>query len=120
MVEIYHPEDEDSSRLLLQITAFNDLKGRDVISIDSGIAAMFNLKTYNDVLMRVVNASDVALDSIEITFKDQYMGRSEMWRLKTYLVLILKFMSVPMLKIFFSFRQIHAFISIKKLITMIC
>jgi len=37
-------------------------------------------------VMRIVNPADVALDSIEITFKDQYMGRSEMWRLKTYLV----------------------------------
>lgn len=35
--------------------------------------------------MQVVNPSAVALDSVEITFKDMYMGRSEMWRLKTYL-----------------------------------
>lgn len=36
--------------------------------------------------MQIVNPADVALDSVEITFKDQYMGRSEMWRLKNYLV----------------------------------
>lgn len=40
--------------------------------------------------MRIVNPADVALDSIELTFKDQYMGRSEMWRLKNSLVSILK------------------------------
>jgi hypothetical protein len=28
----------------------------------------------------------VALDSVELTFKDQYMGRSEMWRVKKNLV----------------------------------
>lgn len=35
--------------------------------------------------MQVVSPASVALDSVEITFKDQYMGRSEMWRLKSYL-----------------------------------
>ncbi|XP_037929886.1 GATOR complex protein Iml1-like [Teleopsis dalmanni] len=87
VVEVFHREDEDcGSRLLLQITKFNEgdtnYKG---ISIESGIAQQFNLRKYTDVVMRLVNAADVALDSIEITFKDQYMGRSEMWRLKTYL-----------------------------------
>lgn len=69
------------------MTCFNeDLKGRDVISVESSVASQFNLKTFSDVMMKVVNPSLVALDSVEITFKDQYMGRSEMWRLKTYLV----------------------------------
>lgn len=36
--------------------------------------------------MRIVDAESVALDSVEITFKDQYMGRSEMWRLKEHLL----------------------------------
>lgn len=44
--------------------------------------------------MRIVNPVDVALDSVEITFKDQYMGRSEMWRLKNYLVSNVKVNSV--------------------------
>ncbi|XP_020718140.1 GATOR complex protein DEPDC5 isoform X3 [Ceratitis capitata] len=83
VVEVYDREDENT-RLLLQITKFNDLR-RDEISIEAGIATQFNLRKFAYVFMRRVNASDVALDSIEITFKDQYMGRSEMWRLKTYL-----------------------------------
>lgn len=40
--------------------------------------------------MRTIDPASVALDSVEITFKDQYMGRSEMWRLKTYLVSAIK------------------------------
>ncbi|XP_036220149.1 GATOR complex protein Iml1 isoform X2 [Bactrocera oleae] len=83
VVEVYDREDENT-RLLLQITKFNDLR-REEISIEAGIATQFNLRKFAYVFMRRVNASDVALDSIEITFKDQYMGRSEMWRLKTYL-----------------------------------
>lgn len=59
----------------------------EIISVESNIAAAFNLRTYADVIMQVVNpVSLVALDSVEITFKDQYMGRSEMWRLKKFLV----------------------------------
>lgn len=112
VVEIYLPED-DGVRLLLQITSFQeDKKGTkgmanskqsmstvlaalffnqsnsrtDVISIDASIASAFNLPTYSEVVMRTIDPATVALDSVEITFKDQYMGRSEMWRLKTYLV----------------------------------
>ncbi|KPU77711.1 uncharacterized protein Dana_GF25030, isoform E [Drosophila ananassae] len=85
VVEIYAPDDENGTHLLLQITEFNVNAGRDVISIESGIAAAFKMRAYSNVVMRIVNPADVALDSIEITFKDQYMGRSEMWRLKTYL-----------------------------------
>ncbi|SPP84863.1 GATOR complex protein Iml1 isoform X1 [Drosophila guanche] len=85
VVEIYVPDDENGTHLLLQITEFSGSCGRDVISIESGIAIAFKWRPYSNVVMRIVNPADVALDSIEITFKDQYMGRSEMWRLKTYL-----------------------------------
>ncbi|XP_057336662.1 GATOR complex protein Iml1 isoform X5 [Microplitis mediator] len=86
VVEIYHQEDE-FSRLLLQVTSFKeDLQGRETISVENNIAQMFQLRTYADVYMNIVNPDDVALDSVELTFKDQYMGRSEMWRLKNSLV----------------------------------
>lgn len=56
------------------------------MSVESSIALTFNLKNYGDVYMRVIHdPATVALDSVEITFKDQYMGRSEMWRLKQFL-----------------------------------
>lgn len=63
----------------------------DVISIDASIASAFNLQTYSEVVMRTIDPATVALDSVEITFKDQYMGRSEMWRLKTFLVKVVVF-----------------------------
>lgn len=86
VVEIYEPEDENGTHLLLQITELSEQIRRTGISIESGIATAFKMRTYSNVVMQIVNPADVALDSIEITFKDQYMGRSEMWRLKTYLV----------------------------------
>ena len=58
----------------------------DTISVEQSIATAFQLRTYADVYMNIVNPEDVALDSVELTFKDQYMGRSEMWRLKNSLV----------------------------------
>uniref|UniRef100_A0A182NJK6 DEP domain-containing protein n=1 Tax=Anopheles dirus TaxID=7168 RepID=A0A182NJK6_9DIPT len=85
IVEIYLPDDE-GCRLLLQVTCLNkDFNSRETISVEVNVATTFNLKAYNDVYMRVVDPADVALDSVEITFKDQYIGRSEMWRLKTRL-----------------------------------
>ncbi|XP_058067307.1 GATOR complex protein Iml1 [Anopheles bellator] len=85
IVEIYLPEDE-GCRLLLQVTCLNkDFNSRETISVEVNVATTFNLKAYSDVYLRVVDPADVALDSVEITFKDQYIGRSEMWRLKTRL-----------------------------------
>ncbi|XP_022819867.1 GATOR complex protein DEPDC5 isoform X5 [Spodoptera litura] len=86
IVEIYHPEN-DYPRLLLQVTKVDvPGRGRDTISVEQSIAITFQLRTFADVYMNIVNVADVALDSVELTFKDQYMGRSEMWRLKNSLV----------------------------------
>ncbi|XP_049866618.1 GATOR complex protein Iml1 isoform X2 [Pectinophora gossypiella] len=86
IVEIYHPEN-DYPRLLLQVTSV-DAPGRtkDTISVEQSIATTFQLRTFADVYVNIVNVADVSLDSVELTFKDQYMGRSEMWRLKNHLV----------------------------------
>ncbi|CAH2990811.1 unnamed protein product [Chilo suppressalis] len=86
IVEIYHPEN-DYPRLLLQVTKVEvPARGRETISVEHSIATTFQLRTFADVYVNIVNVSDVALDSVELTFKDQYMGRSEMWRLKNHLV----------------------------------
>ncbi|XP_057663602.1 GATOR complex protein Iml1 isoform X2 [Diorhabda carinulata] len=101
IVEIYHPipdddnqknrkseSEEELPRLLLQIKTFSDdlLQARETISIEQSIVTAFGLQTYKNVTIRIVNPAEVALDSVELTFKDQYMGRSEMWRIKNSLV----------------------------------
>ncbi|KAL1494319.1 hypothetical protein ABEB36_009934 [Hypothenemus hampei] len=79
--------EEEYPRLLLQITSFKDeLEKPRTISIEQSIVSAFGLKLYKDVAVRLVDPNDVALDSVELTFRDQYMGRSEMWRLKNCLV----------------------------------
>ncbi|XP_065209009.1 GATOR complex protein Iml1 isoform X2 [Planococcus citri] len=86
IVEIYHPEDE-LTRLLLQVTTLReDLQGKGVISVETSVANAFQLKSYTEVVVKKVDFDSVVLDSVELIFKDQYLGRSEMWRLKKQLV----------------------------------
>lgn len=107
VVEIYNPE-EDSQRLLLKVTkgSLRDdfaHKGLfklavlvtiicfkilfvDAISIEQSIASQFQLKNFPDVMINKIDVASAELDSLELTFKDQYLGRSEMWRLKKSLV----------------------------------
>ena len=59
----------------------------DFISVEQSIANVFQLKTGTEVIVNKVEPHAVELDSVELTFKDQYLGRSEMWRLKNSLVL---------------------------------
>jgi len=61
----------------------------DALSIEQSIAGLFQLKPYSDVIAKKVTREEVELDSVELTFKDQYLGRSEMWRLKNSLVTFL-------------------------------
>ncbi|XP_050310253.1 GATOR complex protein Iml1 isoform X3 [Anthonomus grandis grandis] len=94
IVEIFHPPPQDEENyeeefphLLLQITGFkDDLVPSRTVSVEQSVAQAFGLKNYKNVTVRLVDPKDVALDSIEVTFKDQYMGRSEMWRFKNSLV----------------------------------
>ena len=58
----------------------------DALSLEQSLASTFQLKPYTDVIVTKVEQSEVELDSLELTFRDQYLGRSEMWRLKTSLV----------------------------------
>ena len=82
IVEIYHPEDT-FSRLLLQINKLStDFQQKDTISIDQTVASVFQLRAYLDVYVSRVEPNDVTLDMVEIVFKDQYLSRSDMWRLQ--------------------------------------
>ena len=92
VIEIYHPENEedgDVPRLLLMITKSsiypdNGLSkplNRDTIHLEKSVAEIYQLPNYKDVIVTQIDKKSVTLDSIELTFKEQYMGRSDMWRL---------------------------------------
>ena len=86
ILEIHHP-DEDNTRLLLQIKSISpDFQQKDTISIEQSVANVFQLRTYWDVEVTKVEPKDVSVDLVELSFKDQFVSRSEMWRFSKKLV----------------------------------
>jgi len=86
ILEIHHP-DEDNTRLLLQIKSISpDFQQKDTISIEQSVANVFQLRTYWDVEVTKVEPKDVSVDLVELLFKDQFVSRSEMWRFSKQLV----------------------------------
>ncbi|XP_062814922.1 GATOR1 complex protein DEPDC5-like isoform X1 [Anolis carolinensis] len=85
IVEIAHPNDEYSP-LLLQVKSLKEDLQKETISVDQTVAQVFRLRPYQDVHVNVIDPKDVTLDLVELTFKDQYIGRGDMWRLKKSLV----------------------------------
>ncbi|XP_068195944.1 GATOR1 complex protein DEPDC5 isoform X2 [Antennarius striatus] len=85
IIEIAHPTDEYSP-LLLQVKSLKEDLQKETISVDQTVAQVFRLRAYQDVTVGIVDPKDVTLDLVELTFKDQYIGRGDMWRLKKSLV----------------------------------
>lgn len=86
ILEIHHP-DENNTRLLLQIKSISpDFQQKDTISIEQSVANIFQLRTYWDVKVTKVEPKDVSVDLVELLFKDQFVTRSEMWRFSKQLV----------------------------------
>ncbi|CAL1579169.1 unnamed protein product [Knipowitschia caucasica] len=85
IIEIAHPTDEYSP-LLLQVKSLKEDLQKETISVDQTVAQVFKLRAYQDVIVSIVDPKDVTLDLVELTFKDQYIGRGDMWRLKKSLV----------------------------------
>ena len=56
--------------------------GKDTVYIERSIADSFQLSNFKSLIVAKVDPDNVALDSVELLFKEQYLGRSEMWRLK--------------------------------------
>lgn len=94
----------------------------ETISVDQTVAQAFKLRAYQDVIVNIVDpkvrslwallgpstvagtqclfsfCQDVTLDLVELTFKDQYIGRGDMWRLKKSLVGHVNVRSIWMLR----------------------
>ncbi|KAJ7264861.1 hypothetical protein B0H12DRAFT_1101149 [Mycena haematopus] len=68
------PRNEDYAKPQLQI------------SIPKPVAEAFKLKNNSDVLVTKVDPANYSADYVEFIFQDQYLGRSDMWRLGEYLV----------------------------------
>lgn len=77
------------SRLLLEITnvSYNNKQKHNIalISIEQSIALTFQLRAYSHVIINPVDRNSVFLDSVELTFSDQYLSRSDMWLVKKHI-----------------------------------
>ncbi|KAM3724635.1 GATOR complex protein [Dirofilaria immitis] len=56
------------------------------IYIEKTIADIFSLSQNQYVMVKIVEKKQVALDNIEITIKEHYISRSDMWRYRTCLI----------------------------------
>ncbi|KYR02324.1 DEP domain containing protein [Tieghemostelium lacteum] len=52
------------------------------ISIAKYIAQVFDFSNRREVIVNIIPEKKAHIDFIELSFKDQYIGRSDMWRLK--------------------------------------
>ena len=55
-------------------------------SIYQDVAVAFSLTGVREVCVRKVEQRDVGLDLVELSFKDQFITRSDMWRITCSLV----------------------------------
>ncbi|KAJ7137941.1 hypothetical protein C8R44DRAFT_339542 [Mycena epipterygia] len=56
------------------------------ISIPKPVAEAFKLKNNNEVVVTKVDPANYSADYVEFIFQDQYLGRSDMWRLGEALI----------------------------------
>ena len=85
VLEIYHPEDE-LNRLLLTVNSLStEFQQKDTISVNQSVANAFQLRAYIDVCVNKVDPSLVTLDMVELIYRDQYISRSDMWRIQKFL-----------------------------------
>ncbi|KAG9101602.1 vacuolar membrane-associated protein iml1 [Ceratobasidium sp. UAMH 11750] len=55
------------------------------ITIARPVATIFGFKNHSEILLTKVDRSAVVVDYVEIEFRDQYLGRCDMWRLSNSL-----------------------------------
>lgn len=86
IVQISSVNDE-SLRILLQVTKLMDeCIAKNSISIDNAITTQFPFKPYSDVYVKKIHIPDVCLDLLELTFKEQYISRADMCRIRRFLL----------------------------------
>ncbi len=56
------------------------------ISVRENIAGILEHSSWNNVMVSVVKRESVTVEFVELSFKDQFISRSDMWRLKQHLV----------------------------------
>ncbi|KAG9288504.1 hypothetical protein G9A89_015710 [Geosiphon pyriformis] len=94
LLELYHPSAaaDRTKHLVVQVVQLEKdfIKQQPAlqVSVSKEIAnhfGFFGVLGRKEVIARAVDVNSVAAEFIELTFRDQYIGRSDMWRLSTSL-----------------------------------
>ncbi|KAK3827688.1 MAG: hypothetical protein J3Q66DRAFT_291475, partial [Benniella sp.] len=88
LFEVYDPglPKELCKKLIIQWTGHDKDAQPVQVSLANNIAKAFGFAPRQDVVVQRVDPSLYAAKYVELTFRDQYVGRSDMWRLRTSLV----------------------------------
>ncbi|KAE9308466.1 hypothetical protein PF008_g20961 [Phytophthora fragariae] len=82
LVEVAQPERAQHPRLVLAVESLAPVRGKLQVSVAREIAAQFGLEAFRGVTVRRVDQRDVCVDFVELSFKDQFLSRADVWRLK--------------------------------------
>jgi len=82
--EIYHP-DKPLRRVVLQVFSNAARKGNFQVSVLQSIADLFELQARKPVEVRAVDPVNAGVEFVELSFKDQYISQSEIYRFKLHL-----------------------------------
>ncbi|KAG2763975.1 hypothetical protein PC129_g8064 [Phytophthora cactorum] len=81
LVEVSQPE-RAHPRLVLSVESLAPVRGKLQVSVAKEIAAQFGLEAFRPVTVRRVDQRDVSVDFVELSFKDQFLSRADIWRFK--------------------------------------
>ncbi|KAG7398457.1 GATOR complex protein depdc5 [Phytophthora boehmeriae] len=81
LVQVSQPE-RVHPRLVLSVECLAPVRGKLQVSVAKDIAAQFGLEAFRPVAVRRVDQSDVSVDFVELSFKDQFLSRADIWRFK--------------------------------------
>ncbi|KAJ3248229.1 vacuolar membrane-associated protein iml1 [Chytriomyces hyalinus] len=90
LLEVFHANSVAERRLVVQVTALDPETAAKQphlhISIAQHLAALFELQPRAHVVVQKVDRDEMRAEFMELSFKDQYIARSDMWRLKLALI----------------------------------
>ncbi|CAI5743226.1 unnamed protein product [Hyaloperonospora brassicae] len=70
-------------RLVLTVESLAPVRGTVHVSVARDLAAQFGLEAFGSVRVRRLSTpSDVVVDFVELSFKDQFLSRADVWRFK--------------------------------------
>ncbi|KAG7381256.1 GATOR complex protein depdc5 [Phytophthora pseudosyringae] len=81
LLEVAQPE-RAHPRLVLSVESLAPVRGKLQVSVAKDIAAQFGLEAFRPVTVRRVDQRDVSVDFVELSFKDQFLSRADVWRFK--------------------------------------